>query len=219
MYKVLICNTWAGRIKYILMKIIGLTGNIASGKTTVARMFESLGAKIIDADLIAREVVEPDKPAWKEIEKHFGNGIMNDDRTIDRQKMGAIIFNNEDKRKILNSITHPRITEEIKKQIEHCRKEGAVAVVVEAALIVENSGWLKDAVDSLVVVRTDNESQIKRMTNRDEYTIEEAEARISSQMPSAEKERHGDYVIDNSGSLEQTEKQVMGVWNNIIEAS
>lgn len=200
------------------MRIIGLTGNIASGKTTVAKMFERLGAKIVDADLIAREVVEPDKPAHKEIEKHFGSGIMNDDRTIDRQKMGEIIFNNEGQREILNRITHPRITQEIKRKIEDCRSQGAEAVIVEAALIVENSGWLKDAVDCLVVVRAQEESQIERMLQRNEYTRKEAKSRLKSQMPGSDKEKHGDYVIDNSGSLLETEKQVMRVWNKIIDS-
>jgi dephospho-CoA kinase len=204
--------------KITVVKIIGLTGNIASGKSSVADMFEKLGAKTIDADRVARSVVEPHKPAWKEIVEKFGSEVLNPDGTIDREKLGEIVFNNEDKRSLLNDITHPRILEEIKEFIESSRNEENSIVIIEAALIVEKGGWLRDIVESLIVVSANEESRIERLMERNGYTRDEALSRINSQMPSAEKEKHGDFIIDNSGSTEATESQVISVWDKIKES-
>ncbi len=199
-----------------VVQIIGLTGNIASGKTTVAEMFEKLGAKIIDADSVARTVVEPHSPAWNEIRDKFGDEILNPDDTIDREKLGEIIFNDENKRDLLNDITHPRIVDEIKELIESNRKE---VIIIEAALIVEKGGWLREIVESLIVVSASENSRIERLMSRNGYTREEALARINSQMPSAEKEKQGDYVIDNSGSPEATEEQANSIWEKITDGN
>ena len=201
------------------MKIIGLTGNIASGKTTVGEMFEKLGAKIIDADLVARTVVEPQKPAFKEIVDKFGSAILSTDGTIDREKLGEIVFNDEDKRKILNEITHPRIVEEITEILESSRGEGVDVIIIEAALIVEKGGWLQDIIESLIVVSAIEDSRIERLMSRNKYSREEALSRINSQMPGAEKEKHGDYIIDNSESPEATERQVLNIWKEISESN
>lgn len=197
------------------MKIIGLTGNIASGKSVVAQMFERLGAKIIDADLVARTVVEPNKPAYKEIVDTFGRGVLNSKGDIDREKLGKIVFNDEEKRDILNKITHPKIVDEIKELIESNRKEGTEIIIIEAALIVEKGGWLRDIIDSLIVVSASEDSRIERLMSRNGYSRDEAMARISSQMPSVEKEKHGDFIVDNSTSLEDTDSQVLSIWEKI----
>lgn len=202
-------------LKIPVVKIIGLTGNIASGKSSVAQMFEKLGARIIDADLVARAVVEPNRPAWNEIRDTFGAEVLNPDGTIDREKLGEIVFNDEEKRKALNEITHPRIIEEIKGLIERSRDEGVNVTIIEAALIVEKGGWLRDIIDNLIVVSASEDSRIERLMSRNGYSREEALSRIRSQMPSAEKEKHGDFIIDNSTSLEDTESQVISIWEKI----
>ncbi|HML95032.1 MAG TPA: dephospho-CoA kinase [Thermodesulfobacteriota bacterium] len=197
------------------MKVLGLTGNIASGKSTVARMLERMGARVIDADLIAREVVEPEKPAWVEIVKKFGPGILGPDGAIDRRRLGEIVFGDEGKRKLLMDITHPRIKEAVRERLSEYRKENVPVVVIEAALIVERGG-LREFLDGLIVVTADEESQIERLVKRSGHTREEALARIGSQMPAGEKALHADYIIDNSGTEEETEAEVKKLWEGII---
>jgi dephospho-CoA kinase len=196
------------------MKVLGLTGNIASGKSTVARMLGSMGARIIDADEIAREVVEPEKPAWADIVKKFGPGVLSPDGTIDRRRLGEIVFADESKRKLLMDITHPRIKEAVRERLSELMKEGVSVAIVEAALIVE-SGGLREFLDGLIVVTADEERQIERLIKRNGYTREEALARIGSQMPAVEKALHGDYLIDNSGTEKETEAQVKKLWSEI----
>lgn len=196
------------------MRVIGLTGNIACGKSVVARMFEELGARIIDADLIARLVVEPGKPAWEEIVERFGRGVLNPDMTINRGRLGDIVFRDKEKREELNRITHPRIIERIKELIEEYEKNGVGVVIVEAALIVEKGG-MKPLIKDLIVVTSDEETQIRRLMERSGLSREEALSRIRSQMPSSEKVKYATYVIDNSGTLEETKKQVEEVWRRI----
>ncbi|MGD9653005.1 MAG: dephospho-CoA kinase [Candidatus Dadabacteria bacterium] len=197
------------------MKVLGLTGNIASGKSTVARMLEGMGARIIDADQIAREVVEPEKPAWVDIVKKFGPGILSPDGTIDRQRLGEIVFGDKSQRRLLMDITHPRIKKAVRERLAEYKEENAPVVVVEAALIVEKGG-LREFLDGLIVVTADEESQIERLAKRSGHTREEALARIGSQMPAGEKALHADYLIDNSGTEEETEQQVKRLWEEII---
>ncbi len=196
------------------MKVLGLTGNIASGKSTVARMLADMGARIIDADLIAREVVEPEKPAWIDIVKKFGPEILSPDGTIDRRRLGEVVFADEGKRRLLMDITHPRIKEAVRERLSEYRKENVPVVVIEAALIVE-SGGLREFLDGLIVVTADEEAQIERLIKRSGYTREEALARIGSQMPAGEKALHADYLIDNSGTEEETEARVRRLWEEI----
>lgn len=196
------------------MKVIGLTGNIASGKSVVASMFRELGAVVIDADQVARLVVEPGQPAWKEIVERFGKEVLNPDGTINRSRLGEIVFRDEEKREELNRITHPRIIERIKEIIEKYRKEGAKIVIIEAALIVEKGG-MKPIIDNLIVVTADEETQMRRLTQMVGLSQEDALLRIKSQMPTSEKIKHATYVIDNSGGLEETREQVKKVWEMI----
>lgn len=204
----------SGGIKIPAMKVLGLTGNIASGKSTVARMLADMGARIIDADLIAREVVEPEKPAWIDIVKKFGPEILSPDGTIDRRRLGEVVFADEGKRRLLMDITHPRIKEAVRERLSEYRKENVPVVVIEAALIVE-SGGLREFLDGLIVVTADEEAQIERLIKRSGYTREEALARIGSQMPAGEKALHADYLIDNSGTEEETEARVRRLWEEI----
>ncbi len=197
------------------MKVIGLTGNIACGKSVVAGMFRELGASVIDADQVARLVVEPGQPAWKEIVERFGEGVLNPDGTINRRRLGEIVFRDAEKREELNRITHPRIIEKIRELIEEHRKEGARVVIVEATLIVEKGG-MKPIIGDLIVVTADEETQIMRLTQRVGLSREEALLRIKSQMPVSEKVKHATYVIDNSGDLEKTREQVKRVWEMIM---
>ena len=196
------------------MKVIGLTGNIGCGKSVVARMFEELGARVIDADRIARLVVDPGEPAWKEIVKTFGKEILNQDGTINRGRLGEIVFNDKEKRETLNGITHPRIIERIKELIEEAGRENVEVVIVEAALIVEKGG-MKPLINDLIVVTADEKAQIRRLMGRDRFSREAALSRIRSQMPLSEKVGLATYVIDNSGTLEETRRQVEEVWKRI----
>ncbi|MCK5390842.1 MAG: dephospho-CoA kinase [Deltaproteobacteria bacterium] len=197
------------------MKVIGLTGNIASGKSVVASLLEDLGAKVIDADDIARKVVEPKGPAWNEIVDVFGEDILNTDNSINRKALGEIIFNDDQKRNILNDITHPKIIQKVRETVETYQNENVEVVIIEAALIVEKGG-LKDLIEGLIVVTSDEKSQLDRLKKRNGLSREEALSRINSQMPTQEKALHADYVIDNSGTIDKTQYQVKSIWNEIV---
>lgn len=193
------------------MLIIGLTGGYASGKSTVAGMFEELGAVVIDADILARKVVEREKPAWKKIVEHFGEKVLNEDKTLNRITLGQIIFNDETERKRLEAIIHPRVLEEEQKAIYEIRKKEPDAVVILSVPLLIESGHHKIC-DRIAVVTVDEEIHIQRLMKRDGFSREEAVKRISAQMPLSEKVKHADYVIDNSGKIEETEKHVRNVF-------
>jgi dephospho-CoA kinase len=144
----------------------------------------------------------------------FGREILNPDQTINRSKLGKIVFGDEEKRMELNRITHPRIIGRIKELVEEYKKQGVKVVVVEAALIVERGG-LRPLIGDLIVVTADEETQIRRLIERNGFSREEAIARIKAQMPISEKVKHATYVINNSGTLEETRKQVEEVWGKI----
>ena len=199
------------------MKIIGLTGNIGSGKSTVANMFEKLGAKIIDADEIARYVVEPEKPAWKDLVSEFGEEILKNDKTLNRKMVGDLVFNDENKREKLNSIIHPRIMEEINLLIDKYRSENAEIVIIEAALLIEKRGLI-NFLDKLIVVSINKESQRQRIKERDNLNSEEILSRIESQMSNEEKIKLADFIIDNSENIEKTSQQVKKIWESLIKS-
>ena len=176
--------------------LIGLTGGIASGKSLVAEELKRLGAHFIDADEIAREVVRPGLPAYKEIVKEFGEGILNPDKTINRNALGAIVFSNPKLKKRLEQITHPRILDEIDKRILAIQdKDSKAIIIIDAALLIEVG--LHNKMDKVVVVYADEKAQIKRSMERDGFTMDEAKQRISSQMPLQEKRKYADFVIVN----------------------
>lgn len=190
--------------------LIALTGGIASGKSTVARMFEDLGYYVIDADQVGHEIIQPQAPAWYDIIQYFSKEYLNDDGTINREKLGALVFAQADKRKLLNQITHPRIIAHIREIIARKRQEGYTwPIMVDAALVIEESGYQR--FDKLIVVYVDEVTQRARIRARDGFSEEEITRRLSSQMPLSEKAKLADYVIDNSGTIEETRRQVLAV--------
>jgi len=181
--------------------LVGLTGGIATGKSTVAEVFRRLGCVIIDADGLAREVVVPGAPAHDDIVAAFGGGILRPDGTLDRQKLGAIVFAVPDAKKRLEAITHPRIRERFAEALAELQaRDFAGIVIFDAPVMIESGNYT--AMDRLVVVVTDAATQARRLTARDALGAAEAEQRIGSQMPVAEKAKLADYVIDNSGDRE-----------------
>lgn len=192
--------------------IIGLTGNIASGKSTVGRYLQSLGAKVIDADRIAREIVLPNTPALKEIVFSFGSGVLNEDLTLDREKLAAIVFNDPQARTKLEHITHPRIEAEINRQIKYYAASSVI--ILEVPLLIE-VGWHK-WVDQVWLVTVDEGVQIDRLMQRDKLSLEQAKKRIASQMPQQEKMKFADVIIDNSHSPEKVEEKIKGLWQNLV---
>ena len=199
--------------------IIGLTGGIASGKSTVAKMFKELGAKIVDADELGHRVILPGKPAWKKVVNLFGPEILKDDLNIDREKLGKIVFNDPEGLKNLNAITHPEIIKLIAKEIKEAKKrsspeEKEEILIVDAALIYEAK--IDNLMDKIIVVYTEEEEQFRRLGQRSNLSKEEALKRIKSQIPLKEKAKRADYVIDNSNSLDQTRKQVEKAWKKLV---
>lgn len=192
------------------MRVIGLTGGIASGKSTVARMLEKLGAVIIDADQLAREVVMPGTPAYRAIVDAFGSGILNPDLTIDRRELGRLVFADAAARKRLEKITHPAIGMRAEERLAELRRAGLPAVFYMAALLVE--AGVTSRVDEIWVVYVDRETQVARLMERDGYSREGALGRIAAQMPIEEKKKLGDVVIDNMGTPDETERQVKENW-------
>ena len=185
------------------MKIIGLTGGIASGKSTVTRTLLDLGAIIIDSDELAHNIMKPYKPAWKDIVKIFGTEILNHDETINRDRLGQIVFNDPDKLRELNQITHWRIAERYKEDLRLLRKEKPEAVVVmEIPLLYETHA--ERICDEVWVVWVDRETQMERLMQRDGISREDALKRIEAQMDLDEKARLADVVIDNRHSIEET---------------
>ncbi|MBI3599804.1 MAG: dephospho-CoA kinase [Nitrospinae bacterium] len=196
------------------MLLLGLTGGIATGKSLVAGILKGLGAYVIDADKIAREVVEPYKPARDEIIAFFGRGILNEDETINRKKLGEIVFNDPLKKGRLEEIVHPRVIEEEDKRIEDYKRSNPDGIaVIDAALLIEAGGHKR--VDKLIVVYTDRETQMKRLMERDGLSRGDAEKRINSQMPLEEKVKMADFVIDNSRGVEDTKNQVTALFNRL----
>jgi dephospho-CoA kinase len=182
--------------------ILGLTGSFGSGKSTVAKMFACLGAKVIDADKIGHKLFSPRGGVYKKIIKAFGKGIISSSGAIDRQRLGKKVFSEKSALRKINSITHPEIIKAIKKDIIRYRG----LVVLDAPLLIE--AGLLSLVDKLVVVKTNKLIQLKRISARDNLSKGEIEKIIRSQAPLKSKERLADFVIDNNGSIEETEKQV-----------
>ena len=189
---------------------VGLTGGIASGKSTVAEMFRRHGAHLIDADRVSRDVVVPGRPALEEIVEAFGRGVLRPDGALDRAALAAIVFNDGDARARLNAIVHPRIWEEEDRlcAIHEARDPDGV-VMIDAAVIIEAGG--AGRVDLMVVVDVDAEDQLERLAAKG-MSEEEARSRIRAQMPVAEKRTYGDYVLNNRGPVEETGRQVERVW-------
>jgi len=199
------------------MKVIGLTGGIASGKSSVAKTLEKLGAAVVDADQLAREVVKPDEPAYIAIIAEFGEQILNPDRTIDRAALGKLVFADVAARKRLERITHPAIGRRAAKKLAELEQAGVQMVFYMAPLLIE--AGITSRVDEIWVIYVDEETQLQRLMQRDLISREEALQRLAAQMPMAEKVKYGKVVIDNSGTLDETERQVQEAWEKLVQGS
>lgn len=190
----------------IMGKTIGLTGSVATGKSTVSNMIQQVGIPLVDADIAARKVVEPGTEGLKEIVAYFGEEILLADGTLNRAKLGEIIFKDKEKREKLNEITHPRVKDYMLEARERFFRAGEELVFFDIPLLFESH--LESLVDQIVVVWTTPETELKRLMERNNLTKEDALRRIESQMGIDEKARKADFVIDNNESLEKTQKQV-----------
>ncbi len=195
------------------MKVIGLTGGIATGKSTVSRMLAEAGAHIIDADQLAREVVEPGLPAWEAIVEHFGRAILLADGRIDRQRLGDIIFHDPGQKAVLDNIVHPAVFEAMARRLACLEKTdpGGVAIL-DIPLLFETG--MDRGLDEVILVYAPEAAQRERLMRRNELSAEAAGARIKAQMPIVEKRCRASIVIDNSGDLEGTRVQVAQLWRN-----
>ncbi|MGM8215572.1 dephospho-CoA kinase [Bacillaceae bacterium W0354] len=194
--------------------VIGLTGSIATGKSTISNMFKEWNYPVVDADKIAREVVEPGEAAYEKIVSYFGESILNSDRTIDRKKLGHIVFNDKNERDQLNGIIHPEIRKEMLRQRDAFIEQKAPAVVLDIPLLFESQ--LFDYVDKVLVVYVEPEVQLERLMKRDGSSKEEALSRIKSQIPITEKKERADAFIDNSRTITDSKEQLKNIlkqWN------
>ena len=195
------------------MHIVGLTGGIASGKSTVSEMFRGLGVPVIDADVLAREVVEPGEPALEEIAEAFGPEVLGEQGRLDREALGQIVFENDEARARLGEITHPRIGQRMWERAEAYSEDGHDWVIYDAALIVE--GGLQEAFAALIVVALDEATQLERLMARDGIDEAQARERVASQLPLSEKVAVADHVIDNGSDRERTRAQVERVFAHL----
>lgn len=186
--------------------ILGLTGGIATGKSTVADFFRDLGVVVIDADDLSRQIVDPGEPALDEIVETFGDEVLADDGTLDRTRLGDKIFQDDQARKQLEAITHPRIAEAMFDRARDAFDDGHRWVLYDAALLVETGTYRM--LDALIVVDCSEQTQIQRLRDRDGLDEQQARRRLDAQMPLDDKRAAADFVIDNDGSLDDTRDQV-----------
>jgi dephospho-CoA kinase len=195
----------------------GLTGNIASGKSQAAHVFAELGARIIDADVIAHEALSQGSGVYGEVVAAFGADILAPGGSIDRGRLGEIVFNDPEKRSRLNGIVHPTVREEIFRRIGEYEKDlsGGI-IIVDAALLIETGSYV--LYDRIIVVTCDPKLQLSRLINRNGFTVEQARARMAAQMPVEEKLRLADYTIDTSGTLKETHEQIEAIYRDLVLA-
>lgn len=193
------------------MFIIGLTGGIASGKSTVAGMLQALGAVVIDTDVLARNVVEPGCPAYQKILQNFGKDFLLSDGMLDRKKLGDFVFKDEDARKKLNAIVHPRVGEAVVEMLQRCNPADVVVLVVP--LLIEAN--MQGQVSEIWLCACDENMQIKRLMERDGFTEEEARLRTRAQLPLEEKKKFAHKIIDTGVTLDETRAQVTQYFNEI----
>lgn len=192
------------------MMVIGLTGGIASGKSTISEMLRELGAAVIDADLVSRDVVSQGSNAYNRIIESFGEDILLSDGEINRKKLGNIVFSDEEKLKLLNEITHPEIIENVNATIEALRKQQKKVVVVDAAILIEMG--LNKHVDCVWLVLANRETQLKRVMERDKLSNEDAWNRINAQMSNEERLKYADAIIDTTLPVGEVRNRVKELW-------
>lgn len=195
------------------MKLIGLTGGIASGKSTVAEILRRMGAAIVDADILSREVVEPGQPAWQDIVDTFGEDVLQSDQTLDRQKLRKVIFDNPAARKQIEAIIHPRVRALAEQRIAEHQAQGVELIVYEVPLLFE--GKIHEWLRPVILVACDLATQRRRVEKRDSVTPEAAQKVIDAQMSLDEKRKLADYTIENNGSLSDLERHVGAVIEKI----
>ncbi|MGE5561500.1 MAG: dephospho-CoA kinase [Chloroflexota bacterium] len=201
------------------MRVIGLTGGIASGKSTVSRILREMGAEIVDADVLAHEVLRPGTEGWAQVVATFGNDILRPDGTINRRLLGKKVFPDPEAVRKLNGIVHPRVIRASVERIESARRIWGTSqhlLVIDAPLLIE--AGMHTMVDEVWVVKVDEHTQLERLMQRDKFTIGEAIARVHAQMPLSEKLTYADRVIDNTGSVESTRSQIERIWRDIFPA-
>ena len=195
--------------------IVGLTGGIAGGKSTVSKMFGELGARLIDFDAMARIVVAPGSRGLSKVVETFGPQVLQSDGTLDRKKLSRMVFRDKSKRKVLESLLHPAINAEFEKKIVSITSEKSDAIIVaEVPLLIE--AGLQHLFDAIVVVVTSEQEQIRRLMNRDRITREKAAEMIEAQLPVEEKIQFADYLVANDQGLESTGGKVKQIWAELI---
>jgi dephospho-CoA kinase len=194
---------------------VGLTGGIASGKSTVSRIFASFGAKVLDADEVAREVLLPGQPAWTKLRRAFGQEFFHSDGTVKRKQLRKLVFADPEKRSQLNAIVHPEVMKEINRRSEILSSSVQTGVLlVDVPLLLEVG--VANRFDKVVVVYVSKSVQVNRLQQRDGISEEEAKQALKAQMALSKKVEQADYVIDNSGTLEETQAQVQRVWQELL---
>lgn len=202
-----------------MTRVVGLTGGIATGKSTVAHMLTRLGAAVIDADAIVHELQAPGTPVLRGIVAAFGPEILRPDGSLDRARLGRHVFADPEARARLNGIVHPAVGAEMARRLEAARRAGARLVVLDIPLLLESrarGGGAGDLVEAVILVYAPEALQVERQMARDRTSREEAQARVRAQMPIEEKRRLADHVIDNSGSLEETRRQVRALYTELL---
>ena len=196
------------------MIVAGLTGGLATGKSTVARLFKNCGAVVLDADILARAVVRPGKPAWRDIVRTYGKGVLRADRSLDRTALARIVFRSRPKLHTLNAIVHPRVArEQARLTREAARKDPRAVVIYDAPLLIEAGAHRR--MDRILVIHADRETQITRLRERNHLTRPEALRRIRSQMPLAQKVKLADYVIDGTLPVAQLRGEVTHIFSEL----
>jgi len=198
--------------------IAGLTGGIASGKSTVAAMLAEAGARIVDADRIAHQVVLKGEPAWQDIVDHFGSGILARDGQIDREALGAIVFNDTEAKKALNGIVHPRVFETMAQEIQSLAEaHPGDLIIMDVPLLIESG--LHASLPIVILVYVPETMQQERLMRRDGLNAADAAARIRAQMPIDAKRAHAHYIVDNTGDLDATRRQVLDIYRKILSGA
>lgn len=198
------------------MKTIGITGGIASGKSTVARIIREMGYRVLDADQLARQVVEPGKPAYQEVVRVFGQEVLRPDGNLDRKKLAGIVFSDAKQRHKLEQIIHPAVKTAIKQEREEFFRDGGQVLFVEVPLLYE-AGW-EDFFDAVWVVTVKPELQQQRLLERDRITPKEAAQRIATQWPLSQKEKLADWVIENNGEYADLKAAVIHSLNHFMQS-
>jgi len=200
------------------MVVIGVTGGVGTGKSTVANIFKQLGAVVLDADAMAHQAMEPKRLAWRHIVKAFGEGILNEDQTVNRRQLASLVFQDEQRRKRLERIIHPRVLRLMKQQLHRLRRSRRVkAVVLDVPLLVEAGG--QPIVDALVVVTAPPEVQRERLKKKYGWSDEETTARMDAQLELSAKVALADHVVDNADGVDTTRTQVKRIWNQLVPLS